>query len=166
MKYATTVDDKTFLVEINDDRHVTIDGKTYEVDFESVAGQAVYSLILNGRSWEGFVHLGEADEWQVLLHGDLYRITVEDERERRLRARAGPPAAVGAEYTLKAPMPGLVVSILVSEGQSIRTGDVLIVLESMKMQNELKSPRDGSVLRLRVNPGDSVNQNQPLVTIG
>ena len=63
-------------------------------------------------------------------------------------------------------MPGLVVSIPVSEGQAISTGDVLVILESMKMQNELSSPRDGTVTRLRVKPGDSVERRETILTVG
>ena len=69
------------------------------------------------------------------------------------------------EYHLKAPMPGMVVSIPVEEGQEIEQGQVLVLLESMKMQNELKSPRDGSVGRIRVKPGESVEQRQTLLSV-
>lgn len=165
MKYATTIQDKTYIIEINDDRHVVIDGVTYEVDFESVAGEPVYSLILDGHSYEAFVYPAD-DRWQVLIRGDLHVASVEDEREKRLRARAGGAVATSGEFTLKAPMPGLVVAVPVTEGQAVAKGDNLLILESMKMQNELKSPRDGTVTRVRVNPGDSVNQNQALMTVG
>ena len=69
------------------------------------------------------------------------------------------------EYHLKAPMPGMVVSILVEEGQEIEQGQVLLILESMKMQNELKSPRAGTVGRVRVKPGESVEQRQTLLSV-
>jgi biotin carboxyl carrier protein len=62
-------------------------------------------------------------------------------------------------------MPGLVISIPVSEGQQIEQGEVLVILESMKMQNELKSPRDGTVSRLRVEPGDNVEQRETLLSV-
>jgi len=62
-------------------------------------------------------------------------------------------------------MPGLVVSITVSEGDKIEKGQVLIILESMKMQNELKSPKAGTIGRIRVKPGDSVEQRQPLLSV-
>ncbi|UCH60339.1 MAG: acetyl-CoA carboxylase biotin carboxyl carrier protein subunit, partial [Anaerolineales bacterium] len=63
------------------------------------------------------------------------------------------------------PMPGLVVSIPVREGQQIEKGDVLVILESMKMQNELKSPRAGTVARVRIENGDSVEQRQTLLSV-
>ncbi len=62
-------------------------------------------------------------------------------------------------------MPGLVVAISVEEGKPVKKGDVLIVLESMKMQNELKSPRDGVAARLRVQPGQSVEQHQTMLSV-
>jgi biotin carboxyl carrier protein len=62
-------------------------------------------------------------------------------------------------------MPGLVVAIPVAEGQPVQKGQVLLILESMKMQNELKSPRDGTVGRLRVKPGETVEQKQTLLSV-
>jgi len=164
MKYITTVEDKQFLIEIIDEKHVSVDGKIYEVDFESVSGQPVYSLIVDGRSHESYVAPGDHD-WQVLIRGRLYPVTVEDEREKRLRSAAGGGVAETGEFHLRAPMPGLVVAILVTEGQAIKKGQVLLILESMKMQNELKSPRDGTVGRVRVKPGETVEQKQTLLSV-
>jgi len=164
MKYITTVEDKEFLVEIVDDKHITVNGKIYEVDFESVSGQPVYSLIVDGKSHESYVQRGD-DNWQVLLRGRLYPVIVEDEREKRLRAAAGGGVTESGEFHLKAPMPGLVVAILVAEGEEVKKGQVLIILESMKMQNELKSPRDGIVNRVKVKAGESVEQKQPLLSV-
>lgn len=164
MKYVTTVGEREFLVEIIDERHISIDGKTYEVDFVSVSGQPVYSLIADGKSHEAYVR--ESDEgWQVLLRGRLYPVKVEDEREKRLRAAAGGGVAETGEFHLKAPMPGLVVAVPVEEGQQVKKGQVLLILESMKMQNELKSPRDGTVSRIKVRAGESVEQKQPLLSV-
>ena len=164
MKYIATVEDKQFLVEIIDERHVSVDGKVYEVDFESVSGQPVYSLIVDGKSHEGYVAQDD-DNWQVLLRGRLYPILVEDEREKRLRSAAGGGVAETGEFHLRAPMPGLVVAIPVEEGQPVKKGQVLLILESMKMQNELKSPRDGMVGRIRVRAGETVEQKQTLLSI-
>ena len=164
MKYITTVGDKQFLVEIIDERHVSVDGKVYEVDFESVSGQPVYSLIVDGKSHESYVAQVD-DIWQVLMRGRLYPVSVEDEREKRLRAAAGGGVAETGEFHLKAPMPGLVVTIPVTEGEEVKKGQVLLILESMKMQNELKSPRDGKVHRIKVKAGESVEQRQTLLNV-
>ncbi|RPJ28965.1 MAG: acetyl-CoA carboxylase biotin carboxyl carrier protein subunit [Chloroflexi bacterium] len=164
MRYITTIEGKQFLIEIIDEKHINVDGKVYQVDFESVSGQPVYSLIVDGKSHEGYAAQGE-DHWQVLLRGRLYPITVEDEREKRLRRAAGGGVAETGEYHLRAPMPGLIVTIPVEEGQAVKRGQVLLILESMKMQNELKAPRDGTVGRLRVKAGETVEQKQTLLSV-
>ena len=164
MKYITTIDDRQFAVEVIDEKHVSVDGKVYEIDFESVAGQPVYSLIVDGRSHESYIYQGD-DNWQVLIRGRLYPVNVEDEREKRLRAAAGGSVAETGEYHLRAPMPGLVVAIPVTEGQSVKRGQVILILESMKMQNELKAPRDGTIGRIRIRPGETVEQKQTLLSV-
>lgn len=164
MKYIASVDNKEFIVEIVDERHITVNGKTYQIDFESVSGQPVYSLIADGKSHESYVARGD-DSWQVLLRGRLYPVTVEDEREKRLRSAAGGGVAESGDFHLKAPMPGLVVAVPVEDGQDVQKGQVLLVLESMKMQNELKSPRDGKVSRIKVRAGESVEQKQTLLSV-
>lgn len=164
MKYITTVEGKEFVVEILDEKHVIVDGKVFEVDFESVSGQPVYSLIVDGRSHESYIYQGE-ENWQVLLRGRLYPVTVEDEREKRLRSAAGGGVVETGEFHLRAPMPGLVVALHVAEGQEVKKGQVILILESMKMQNELKSPRDGTIGRIRVKAGESVEQKQTLLSV-
>lgn len=164
MKYVATTGDREILIEIIDDHHITVDGVKYEIDFESVSEQTVYSLLANNKSYEALIYESE-EGWQVLLHGSQYVLLVEDERERRLRASLGGGPPENAVYHLKAPMPGLIVSVSVSEGQSIEKGDVLVILESMKMQNELKSPRPGKISRVRVKPGDNVEQRDPLLSV-
>jgi biotin carboxyl carrier protein len=124
----------------------------------------VYSLLINGHSYEAYIYPSD-EGWQVLLLGRLYPAVVIDEREKRLLESAGGRVMESAEYHLKAPMPGLIVSVPVSEGQKVEKGDVLVILESMKMQNELKAPRDGTVTRLRVKSGDNVEQKQTLLSV-
>ncbi len=164
MRYITTVNEHDYLVEIIDERHVAVDGKIYEVDFDSIHDQPVYSLLLDGKSYEALVYPVNGS-WQILMHGRSYPATVVDENEKRLRFSATSGVSESSEFYLKAPMPGLVVSVRVSEGQEVQRGDVLIILESMKMQNELKAPRAGVVSRLRVQQGDSVEHHQTLLSL-
>jgi acetyl/propionyl-CoA carboxylase alpha subunit len=164
MKYIAIINEREYSVEILDKRHVSVDGVTYNVDLSSVGDQPVYSLILNGLSYEALVSPSD-DLWQVLMQGKLYMVQVEDERERRLRAAGGAQLGEQKEFHLKAPMPGLVVSVPVVSGQEVEKGDVLIILESMKMQNELKSPRAGRVTRVRVEEGETVDQKETLLSV-
>lgn len=164
MKYVTTVASKEFTIEVIDESHISIDGKIVEVDFESISGQPVYSMLIDGKSYESYVYKGDED-WQVLLLGRQYPVTVEDERERRLKTAVGGKAEATGEFHLKAPMPGLVVAVSVEEGQQVEKGQVLAILESMKMQNELKSPRAGTVQRIKVKAGESVEIKQTMLSV-
>jgi biotin carboxyl carrier protein len=164
MKYITTVEGKEFIIEVVDDHHIILNGKPMQVDFVNVSGQPVYSMIVDGRSYEAYINDVD-DEWQVLLRGRQYPARVEDEREKRLRAASGEGVSESGEFQLKAPMPGLVVTVPVSEGQEVVKGQVLLVLESMKMQNELKAPRNGVIGRIKVKPGESVEQKQALMAV-
>ncbi|MBM3125904.1 MAG: biotin/lipoyl-binding protein [Chloroflexi bacterium] len=164
MKYITTCDNQEFEIEVVDEHHIRMVDKLQQVDFESVSGQPVYSLILDGKSYEAYVYQGE-ENWLVLLRGRLYSLSVVDEREKRLRAAGGGRVAESGEFLMKAPMPGLVVAVPVLEGEMVEKGQVLVILESMKMQNELKAPRSGKVERVRVKPGESVEQKQTLLTL-
>jgi biotin carboxyl carrier protein len=164
MKYVTTIEGREYLIDILDEHQVTVDGVLHQIDFMPVGDQQVYSLVVNGKSVDANVYLND-DTWQVLFQGNLYSATVEDEREKRLRAALGGRVAEHEDFHLKAPMPGMVISIPVEEGQAIRKGDVLAVLESMKMQNELRSPRDGKVIRVRIKPGDRVEQKETILSV-
>jgi len=165
MKYVTSTGDESFEIEINGENDLLVNGQRMLIDFRSVVGQSVYSLIVNGKSYEALVQPTE-EGLEVLLHGQLFQVSIEDERQRRLRQSTGSTTVRRGEFHLKSPMPGLIVTVHVREGQEVKTGDRMIVLESMKMQNEISSPTDGTVRTLRIKPGDSVDQNQVLLTLG
>jgi biotin carboxyl carrier protein len=164
MKYITSVADAEFMIEVVDEKHVRVNDKLLEVDFATVSGQPVFSLIIDGKSYEAYVNPSD-EGWEVLMLGRLYSATVEDEREKRLRAAGSATASSEGEYHLRAPMPGLMVAILVSEGEAVERGQVLAILESMKMQNELRSPRAGTITRIRVKGGDRVEQKATLMSV-
>jgi acetyl/propionyl-CoA carboxylase alpha subunit len=164
MKYIATVGDQEFVVDVNREGEVTVDGIPYAVDIQGVGGHSLYSIIIDGRSYDVFIDEAEED-FLVVLWGGLFEVKVQDERTRRLAGlKRGPVAPVG-EVLIKSPMPGVVVKVPVSEGQPVETGDIVVVLESMKMQNEFKSPRPGVVHNVRVKKGERVDQNQIMVTI-
>jgi biotin carboxyl carrier protein len=165
MKYITTVGDEQYTIEITDDDQLIVNGQAMSVDFETIRGQPVYSLLSDGDSHEAYVYQADG-HWEVLLNGDLFEITVVDEREQRLRSQSGGGAQQTGKFNLKAPMPGLVVAIPVEKDQEVKKGDVLVILESMKMQNELRAPRDGKIEAIRVKPGESVEQRQTMLIVG
>jgi biotin carboxyl carrier protein len=164
MKYSTAVGDKTFIVDVNRDDEVTVDGQTVPVDFLSIDRATAYSLLLDNQSYEVIVNETDHD-YQVLVLGHLFTVHVEDEHARRLAQSSRGFIPGGGEIQIKAPMPGMIVAVPVVEGQIVKHGDVLIVLESMKMENELKAPRDGSITAVRVQLRQNVEQSQTLVTL-
>lgn len=164
MKYITTIGDREFEVDILDDHRIAVNGVIYRVDFIQVGSQPVYSLVLDGQSYDALVYQ-EEDQWQVMFRGKMFTAKVFEEYEKRLQAMRGEVFDETGEFHLRAPMPGLIVAIPVQVGQQVQKGDVLLVLESMKMQNELKSPRAGSVTRIRVNIGDRVEKKETLLSI-
>ena len=164
MKYIAEVGDQEFIIEIIDETHVLVNKKVHEIDFKAIRGQLTYSMLVDGQSYEVNI-FQENGGWEVLMRGRQYSVKVEDERERQLRAAAGNSLIKQGDFHLQSPMPGQVVSIPVQEGQEVKQGDVLLILESMKMQNELKSPRSGRVSRILVNPLENVEQKQTLLSV-
>ena len=164
MKYSTTVGDKTFIVEVNREDQVTVDSENVPVDLISIDRATAFSLLLDNQSYEVLVN-EEGNDYQVMVLGHLFTVHVEDERARRLAQASRGFIPSSGEIQVKAPMPGLIVAIPVAEGQIVKRGNVLVVLESMKMENELKAPRDGTVTAVRVQLRQNVEQGQTLVTI-
>jgi acetyl/propionyl-CoA carboxylase alpha subunit len=164
MKYIAQVDGLEFPVEILDDHHIRFGEEILDVDLAAVSGQPLYSLIVNVESFEGYVYPDNGG-WQVLLMGRSYSVIIEDEREKRLRIQEAGLAGLGREFILKAPMPGLVVTVPIQEGQSVNKGEILVIVESMKMQNELRAPFSGTIARLRVKAGEIVQQKQTLLNL-
>ena len=80
--------------------------------------------------------------------------------------KAAPAAAPTSGEPLKCPMPGTIISVNVSAGQQVKLGDVVVVLEAMKMENEINAPKDGTITSVNVNKGDAVESGTLLVTIG
>lgn len=165
MKYITTVNDQEYAIEIDQDGRITVDGTDYDVNFQLLSEGGILSLILNNQSLEAIVE--ERDQaWEVLIRGELYTVQVQDERAYRLAKARGVTAEVTGEAAIKSPMPGLIIAVTVEQGQSVSKGDQIVILESMKMENELRSPRDGVVKRVHVQSGESVEKGQTLATIG
>ena len=116
---------------------------------------------------------------RITVNGTAYDVQVEELGSDAVAAAPAAPAAapkaapnaaskaaVGAGEKVAAPMPGTIVSVNVSNGQSVKAGDVLVVLEAMKMENEIKAPSDGTITSVAVSKGESVDTGATLVTIG
>ena len=164
MKYQTIVNGQTFEIEINEDGRILVNGEARAIDFRVLREGELYSLLLDHDSFEAVVEERE-DGYHVLMTGDLYEVQVTDERSRRLASAFMAFGDTAGEVVIRAPMPGMIVRVPVVEGQAVAKGETLVILESMKMENELKAPRDGTIRHVNVKAGDSVEQNKVLMTI-
>ena len=163
MKYVTVINDVRFEIEIGSDGSLKVNGEPREVDFLAL-GPSLYSILMDHRSYEMVIEERDGDT-EVLMQGRLYTGQVMDERAQLLASRRGGLAVDSGELSIKSPMPGLVIAIPVTEGQAVSKGQTILVLESMKMQNELKAPRDATVQRISVQIGQSVEHNKLLITL-
>lgn len=165
MRYLTRANGQTFEIKVEDDGRVTVDDQTFFVDLEAIEEQALFSLLIDHESYELVVDQCQG-EFRVLLWGEMYQVAVEDGRSRRRPAREPDPTTSAAgECIVRAPIPGLVVQIPVSVGQEVAAGEVLVILESMKMENELLAPRQGIVKAVHVAVGHTPSLDEPLVTL-
>ena len=163
MKYITTVGEQQYTIDINKENEIVLDGEIVNADMQQMPNTLMYSIIIDGKSHD--VRLSEGEGvYVVQVGGKIYEVVVEDERTRRLAGLKGNIALTG-EAILKAPMPGVVVEVPVTVGQEVVQGDIVLVLESMKMQNEFKAPRAGTVHMIYVAAGDKVEQNDTMITI-
>lgn len=162
VKYVTDVNGQSFEIELNRNDELLINGEVRTVDFRHNKSHGIFSLIIDNQSYEAIVENRDG-KLMVMIYGALYEVTVEDERARRLAAAGGGLKSAGNAVT--APMPGLIVDVLVEEGQHVEAGQTVVILESMKMQNELKSALAGTIDKVNVATGDNVEQNKVLVAI-
>lgn len=139
------------------------------VDLDIVAtGQDSFHILRDGKGYRAELVSAEAEEktltWRV--NGSLYTVQVKDHFDALLD-RLGLSAMVGAKVQdIKAPMPGLVLEVMVEAGQAVQKGDAVLILEAMKMENVLKAAADGTVQSVEVGKGDAVEKNTVLVKMG
>ena len=165
MKYLTKVNDQSFQVTVEDGGRIVVGDRSFSVDLQDIDEQALFSLLVDHESYELVVD-EQQDNYRVLLWGEMYEVAVEDDRPRRAKTRTPRPAvSLDDECVVRAPMPGLVVQVTVSVGRDVAAGEVLVVLESMKMENELSAPRRGVVKAIHVAVGDTPSLDEPLVTL-
>ncbi len=139
-------------------------GRNYE--FETRDMRAGFYLLLNeGRVYECLVDRRDAklDSMEVTVGTHAYNVTLTD--PKRLRTAQQQGAHSDGTAQIVAPMPGKVVRVLVEEGASVQAGDGLVVVEAMKMQNEMKSPKAGKVTSVNVKAGATVNGGDVLVVV-
>ncbi len=163
MKYFAAVNGQEYEVEIEGGQ-VWVNGEAMDVDLSQGGVPELYSILLDGASYEVLVE-EQRQEYAVTLRGQQFHVQVEDERTRRLNAGRKGPLIPKGELVVKAPIPGLVVKVLVQEGDDIPEDHPLIILEAMKMENEIRSLRAGIIRSVEVIAGQRVEQGAALLVL-
>jgi len=165
VKYEVLLDGKTRVVELAREDggwKITLDGNLLDANAVEVAPNT-FSVLLNGRSHQ--VRVAPQSDGSLTLHTDVgeYRAEVTDPRSWRGR-RHGALEAEGRQQ-ITAPMPGKVVRLLVTQGDTVEAGQGLMVVEAMKMQNEIRSPKSGKIVKLCAAEGQAVNAGEVLLWV-
>ena len=164
MNFEIIVEDKTHKVELNRGDagwHCTVDGEAVEVD-AVLTRPNVISLLIGGTAYEVKREIDRNDQY-VWVRSARFKTEVRDPRSLRSR-RAAAGAGEGPQKLI-APMPGKVVRVIAKEGEAIEAGKGLLVVEAMKMQNEIKSPKKGTVQKILVGEGAPVNAGDVLAIV-
>jgi biotin carboxyl carrier protein len=162
VKYIVSVGDREIEVEVDGER-VTVGGTTRIASLGVVPGTSTRQLLVDAVPTLLTMRSTGRGRWSVGSGGDRWDMEVLDERTRHIRSLTAGADRPPGPATLRAPMPGLVVRVLVEPGQEIEAGSGLVVLEAMKMENELKAPAAGTVGAIRAQAGEPVEKGQVLV---
>lgn len=167
MKLIAEINDERVQVEAILDKQTvqaTCDERQYELSVHETEKNALL-LIKDGHVTEAHVDYNrEQDAYEVhLARGRSYHISLINPKQLPRGARAGREA--GGHSSIVAPMPGKVVNVLVENGTEVQAGDAVLVVEAMKMQNEMKAPKAGRIIELRVAAGATVNAGDVLAVI-
>lgn len=169
-KFIARFGDAEEQINVTPDRDgylVEIDGVVHHVDARRCAG-GTWSLVIDNQSYDVELEVAGDNEsegcYNTLVRGEVVELSVMDERRARMGI-VSKKFAVDGPQTVTSPMPGKIVKIMVELDQEVEENQPLIIVEAMKMENELTSPRSGKIGRIDVEPGQAVDSNTALLTV-
>ena len=165
MKYSVDVNGTRHSIEVTPDG-IAQDAAGNAITLEPIPGSPLWLLRVGDAVYRVTVRPGAvAGQYTLELDGYRFSIDAVDERGRSIREMTRASAAAAGPAPLKAPMPGLITRILVAPGDTVAEGQGLVVMEAMKMENELRSPSAGTVRSVAVTPGTAVEKGAILVEL-
>ncbi|MEE9170680.1 MAG: acetyl-CoA carboxylase biotin carboxyl carrier protein subunit [bacterium] len=168
MKYQLEISGKQYELLVKNqssDLQLFFQGRPVQFDYEKIHDAGLYSLILNGRQYRVWIDQEASNSYRVILNNRSLSVSLQDER-RMLRNAVSNEEQTNSGVTLvRAPIPGLIIDIEVETDQSVRAGDGLVIMEAMKMENEIKAPGAGKIGRIHVKQGDAIDKDSPLLEI-
>lgn len=166
MAFIAKLGEQTYRVDIEElgkgVYRIAVDGNEFLVDGKKT-GRTNYSLIVDNRSFEIEVDNAE-DEYRVLVDGRNYHVNLMDERRVRVGGAQSELQLQGRQK-VSVPMPGKVIAVLVSTGDAVEKGQGLVIVEAMKMENEVRSPITGEVKEIRTKAGETVEAGKVLLVV-
>jgi biotin carboxyl carrier protein len=163
VKYFARIGNNEYEVEIGEGK-VQLDGEPVDVDIVRSGLPELYSVLFGGQSHEMLI-MSDRFNYTVTIRSGQFQVQVQDERSRRLNQARKMPTLPEGELAITAPIPGLVVKTLVKPGDQVEEGQPLVILEAMKMENEIRSVRSGVVRSIVASPGQRVEQNAVLIML-
>lgn len=163
MTYHVELDGRERLVEVRQGE-ILLDGDLEPCKVDMYPEGGTFLIRFRDRTTSGFARRSDGG-WQISLGGRVFDVRVDDERAHRLRQLAAVSTSPASGSEMRAPMPGLIVRIMVKQGETVDAGDSLVVMEAMKMENELRAESAGIVSRVHVQPGSTVDREDLLITI-
>jgi biotin carboxyl carrier protein len=164
VKYHVAIRDRTYVIDVEGGA-VTVDGERLETHWAAIPGTPLLHLLLGGDSWTVACPRRSNSRWALGAAGERFEVEVQDDRAKQIEALTGRGRKVVQSGVVKAPMPGLVVRVEVTVGESVEAGAALVVVEAMKMENELRAPQRGVVEQVHVSAGQRVEKGATLVTL-
>lgn len=162
MRYYVTIEGRGYEIDLTGGV-VRVDGTEVNAELTAVPGTPVRHLLADGRSLTVAARSGERGRWELHLAGERFDAEVVDERTHAIRAMTGKGSGPRGPEPVRAPMPGLVVRLLVEEGQNVGPGQGVAIVEAMKMENELRAETAGRVRAVAVEAGQAVEKGTVLV---
>lgn len=163
--YQVKVNDKFNFVVKTENKQLKVNEEVIELDHIKLNENSTHVLYQNKSYLIEVVELVKEEKTAVVkISGNIYTLNIEDQYDQLLKQLGMDNLAVSKILQVKAPMPGLVLNVLATEGDEIKKGDSLLVLEAMKMENMIKSPTDGVIKKIAVKQGDKVEKNELLIS--
>lgn len=163
MNYFSKINQSEIKIDIND-KSVLVDGHAVNCNLAPINAKGLHLLTVGGKTYEVFCHKKDG-KYKVSFTNFNFSISVDDEKSRNLKKLIKIESVAPDHFKIKSPMPGLIIRVNVTEGDSVSGGQSLVIIEAMKMENEICAPYDGTITQLFVKEGRSVDKEAVLMVL-
>ncbi len=163
-EFVVTLNEKKKQVALSGNSKIIVDNKEYECDLIFLNGHT-FLLKINDNFFEATANKLGIDRFSILIKGNIFETTVRSALQERASILLEQKSSVHHKTEVKAPMPGMILKIKKNPGENILQGETIIILEAMKMENDLRAPNSGIIKEILVKEGTAVEKGAALFTI-